>query len=202
MLRLNPPLNKQHSFSSEPSKDLPWLRIRTPSSHSRASVSPRCWKMRCPSKITTLIGVSTRPPASSYSKSRTRYGIVWERSNSFERPSSSKVPIPLLNGRIFVCPTVGIKAGLTVIFAKVRTRFTIIRAVSLISFVRIYLSLFRNPPGNGSSAPPLGNSVRDPASQGYIFLMFFLPFGVGVENACRGRAQNVQHFANSQNADT
>src|SRR5260370_1236607 len=98
---------------------------------------------------------------------------VWERSNSFEHPTSSNVPIPLLNGRIFVCPTVGIKAGLTVIFGKVRTRCTIIRAVSLTSFVRISLSLFRTPPGNGSSAPPLGNSLRDPPSQRYIFLLFF-----------------------------
>lgn len=114
----------------------------------------------------------------------------------------SKVPIPLLNGGIFVCPTVGIKAGLTVIFGKVRTRCTIIRAVSLISFVRTCLSLFRNPPGNGSSAPPLGNSLRDPAFPGVYFLNVFLPYRVGVENACRGCAQNVQDFADSQNADT
>jgi hypothetical protein len=41
---------------------------------------------------------STRPPASSYNRLRTPYCIVWETSNSFEHPTSSKVPIPLLNG--------------------------------------------------------------------------------------------------------
>src|SRR5712664_4578389 len=100
MLKLNPPLNKQHCFSSEPSKDLPWLRIRIPSSHSRASVSPRCWKTCCLSKETTPICGSTPPPASSCSKLRTPYCIVRERPNGSRQPTSSEVPISLLNDRI------------------------------------------------------------------------------------------------------
>src|SRR2546422_8196156 len=121
MLKLSPPLIKQHSFFAEPSKDLPWLRFGTSSSHSRASASPHCGKTSCPSKDTTLIGGSMRPHASSYSKLRTPYGIVRERSSSFRQPSSSEVPISLLNERILVCPAIGNKAGLTVISSRVRT---------------------------------------------------------------------------------
>lgn len=123
MLKLNPPLNKQHCFFSEPSKDVPWLRIGTPSSHSRAPASPRCGKTSCPSKETTLISGSTRPSASSYSKLWTPYRIARESSNClFQTTYLHRVPISLLNDRILVCPAIGIKEGLTVISNKVRTR--------------------------------------------------------------------------------
>jgi len=141
MLELSPPLIKQHSFFSEPSKDLPWLRIGTPPSHSRASASPRCGKTSCPSKETTLISGSTRPPASSYSKLWTPYRIVRERSNCFEQPTSTEVPISLLNDRILVCPAIGIKEGLPVIFIKVRTRCVEWGQSSRISTVLIYDAL-------------------------------------------------------------
>jgi len=42
---------------------------------------------------------------------------------------------------------------------------------------------------------------RSVHSQGYIFVLFLSPFALGVANSWRGRAQNVQHFANPQNAD-
>src|SRR2546426_4426043 len=94
MLKPSPPLIKQHSFFSEPSKDLLWLGIATPSSHSRASANPRCGKTACPSKETTPMCGSTPPPASSYSNLGTPYCIVQERSNSSRSPASSEVPIP------------------------------------------------------------------------------------------------------------
>ena len=150
MLKLSPPLIK-HSFFSEPSKDLPWLRIGTPSSCSRASSSPRWGKTSCPSKQTTLIRGSTRPPASSYSKFRAPNCIVRDRSNNFRQPYSSEVPISLLNDRILVCPAISIKAGLTAIFGKVRTRCVPYRG-SPLSTALIYESLFRNRRGNGSRA--------------------------------------------------
>ncbi len=67
-----------------------------------------------------------------------------ERSNSSRQLASSEVPISLLNDRILVRPAIGIKAGLTVIFSKVKTRCTIIGQFYLISTVHIYVSLFRN----------------------------------------------------------
>src|SRR5882757_11260850 len=73
MQKLDPPPNKQPSFFSEPRKDLPWLRIGASSPHSRASANPRSGKPSCPSKETTLICSSTRPPPSSYSKLRRPY---------------------------------------------------------------------------------------------------------------------------------
>src|SRR5260370_34323093 len=139
MLKLGLPLVKQHSFFSEPSKDLPWLRIGSSSSHSRASANPRCGKPSCPSKETTLICGSTPPPASSYCKLRTPYCIVQERSYSSRQPASSEVRIFLLNDRILVCPAIGNKAGLTVIFSKGRTRCAIIGAVFSDQHRRPYL---------------------------------------------------------------
>src|SRR6266403_1212132 len=103
MQKLGPPLNKQPSFFSEPRKDLSWLRIGASSPHSRASANPRSGKPSCPSKETTLICSSTRPPPSSYSKLRRAVLLVQERSNSPRQPAYSEVPISLLIDRILLC---------------------------------------------------------------------------------------------------
>src|SRR6266478_3817295 len=121
MLYPRPPLIRPHSFFSGPSKDLPWPRIGTPSSHSGASANPRRGNASCPSKKTTPIFGSTPPPISSFNRLRTPYFIV-RRGQTVLLLTSSEGPVSHLNDRILVCPAIGSKAGLTVIFNKVRTR--------------------------------------------------------------------------------
>src|SRR5882724_7106726 len=106
MQKLDPPLNKQPSFFSEPRKDLPWLRIGASSPHSRASANPPSGKPSCPSKETTLIRSSTRPPPSSYRKLRRPYSSCRKRSNSPRHPASSEVPICVRVDRILVCDAI------------------------------------------------------------------------------------------------